>query len=430
MNHELTAPLGDLFRERRTLLRMTMREVAGTELSPTAVNNIEKGKIKPTVETILYLCRVLDLPPEQALIRFPDFTKSAAALFEIVDDWISKREFRQAHTLLFDMYWVGTEQKCERLLGDVQFRLGLVFFQLGRYACARDSMNQAYICYLEHKVIDKKIQALYQAGNIELAEGNTNVAIAMYRQALVVVNRYLHVDSCVGEIQYQLAAAHLQNLDYRLALQASRAAENVYRTLGVHSGIARSVLQQAELLMQMSALPEAEVLATEAYSYFAEHGDVHLARAARVLGDLMTALERYDEAHAHFATGAELLGDTVSRERWALSCSIAELSLRLQDLPTARSQAQAALAICDGDPIRLRAEDRALAYRLLARCDLQADDVAGYVRLMQAAIAALTTGGYGIQAALLQTELADETNDWDLLREASRTLRFLQKRPR
>ncbi|KEO80976.1 helix-turn-helix domain-containing protein [Tumebacillus flagellatus] len=435
MKNHSKVPIGDLFRERRTAQRMTMREVAGAELSPTAVNNIEKGKIKPTVETVLYLCSVLDMPPELALISYPDFTKSAPALFEIVNERLREQRYDEAVTLLYDMFWVSVEQPgYEEILGLVQFQLGLVFAKLGRYACARESMNQAYYHFLAVKDIPRKIQSLYQIGNIELGERHTNVAIAVFKQALVVVHRYQHVDRHTGDILQRLADAHLQNLDCEKALQASLRAERVYRDVGAPDGVARSRLQQAELLMQLDALPEAERVAMQAYSWFAEHGESHesLASAARVLGVLMTRSKRYEEAAARFAEASARLGPTDCRERWKVECDTAELALCHHDINAAREHARAALAICDSRSTRDRIwpEDRAHTYRLLARCDRLAGDEAKYVRAMQEAVSSLQTGGNAIQAALYQSELADETHDWELMREAAQTLRRLHELPR
>ncbi|PWK05417.1 helix-turn-helix domain-containing protein [Tumebacillus permanentifrigoris] len=478
--------LGELFRDRRTALRLTMREVAGTLLSPTAVNNIEKGKINPTIETVLYLCRVLKLSPETALIHYPDFAKSAPVLLEIVDRYLAEHRLDTSITLLYDMVWVVSEQELHGLwYAEIQLRLALAFARLERYECARLTITQAYSGFLEHKNIEQKLLALYYLGSIELADRNVNAAIAIYRQALSVVRRYQYCHRCVGDILYSLAQAYLLQLDPDNALRASHGAELAYRKSNAPDATAHTLLQQAAIHLRQSHMDEAERLALQAQHYFAtcdpddvssradqvyKRQDLHPAlsargHAARLLGDVYAALERWDEARAHYAESIQFIGLSNRAERFAIERGLAEVALCVQDIASARRNIQTALLMCNEgagapqscttqldssntvqdhegmeglqarrseEPSRTReellAQQRALAYRMLARCEQQTGNRAGYVQAMQEACAILLGAGDPLQAALLQTELAEETADWELMRTATQTLRRLHER--
>lgn len=495
--------LGELFRERRTALRKSMREVAGTTLSPTAVNNIEKGKINPTVETVLYLCSVLGLAPEAALIHCSDFSKSAPALLEIADKHLAANEARQAVTLLYDMTWVVSEQeRYEVWQPEIQLRLGLAFAQLGEFECAKKAMHQAYYGFFLQQNIARKLVTLYHLGRFEFVEGNLEVAVANYRQALDVVQRYKFCHRCVGDILYELAETYLLQDKPESALHASQWAEHIYRKVQLPEATARTQLQLSAISLGLSRLAEAEQLALQAKQFFAavlerdraaaseEAGDLRiepsapvaaddsirlhplrptaalLGQATRVLGDVYAAAERWDEARAQYAEGLSHLGGRFPAVAFEIQRGLAEAALCLREIDAARGRIQTALELCapdaaresrtaplekntgmqtpeaaarmqdlrsggtNSDPERLSAAHQARAYQLLARCEQLAENRAGYVEAMTAACTTLSESGDALQAALLQTQLADETDDWELMRSAAQTLRRLHERLR
>jgi transcriptional regulator with XRE-family HTH domain len=415
------ATLGDMIRERRTTLGMTMREVAGTALSPTAVNNIEKGKINPSIDTLLYLCRVLNLQPEHALIFHPDFSKSAPALLEIVSGKLAKGLVDESITLLYDMYWVAMEQpQLDDLIAQIQFRLAQAFERTGRFDSARNVMNEAYKHYLIQRNVSEQILCLNNLGRYSVGERHINIAISTFRQTVELAHRYGIADLTVGDAQMQLAGALYQHGDLDEALYFSRRAEALFEELPALSEVARSRLQQAIILAALERTDEAHASAMQAYRFFEEqHDRTCLAEAARITGDILCQIGEHAAAKQHYLQALDLYRAHLYEGLPHVEVRLARLELIIGDTEAARNYAKSALSRVN--PPR----EQSKVYTLLAQCDYQSRQIEGYTRYMNLAVRTMEESGDLHAAALIQCELADETHDFNLMSAATRTLRQL-----
>lgn len=71
MREQLAATLGDAARAARERLGLTQAEVAGLmELSPVVYNRLERGRMLPSVPTLVRLCEILRVSPAE-LLGFP-----------------------------------------------------------------------------------------------------------------------------------------------------------------------------------------------------------------------------------------------------------------------------------------------------------------------------------------------------------------------
>jgi transcriptional regulator with XRE-family HTH domain len=80
MREQIATTLGDAARAAREHLGLTQAEVAGLmELSPIVYNRLERGKMLPSVPTLVLLCETLRVSPAE-LLGFPRAPKSRKAV--------------------------------------------------------------------------------------------------------------------------------------------------------------------------------------------------------------------------------------------------------------------------------------------------------------------------------------------------------------
>ncbi|MFL5347650.1 MAG: helix-turn-helix domain-containing protein [Hyalangium sp.] len=71
MREQIATTLGDAARAAREHLGLTQAEVAGLmELSPVVYNRLERGRMLPSVPTLVLLCETLRVSPAE-LLGFP-----------------------------------------------------------------------------------------------------------------------------------------------------------------------------------------------------------------------------------------------------------------------------------------------------------------------------------------------------------------------
>ena len=83
MREQIATTLGDAARAAREHLGLTQAEVAGLmELSPIVYNRLERGKMLPSVPTLVLLCETLRVSPAE-LLGFPRAHKSRKAVTSV-----------------------------------------------------------------------------------------------------------------------------------------------------------------------------------------------------------------------------------------------------------------------------------------------------------------------------------------------------------
>lgn len=410
--------LGDLLRERRTTLGLTMRDVAGSSLSPTAVNNIEKGKINPTIDTVLYLCQVLQLPPEKVLLFYPDFTKTAGVLFTRIDEMVAQGETDEALTLLYDMYWVAVElPDHEQHTAEIQFKIAQVFADNGRFDSATTAMTDAYKLFILTKNYPRQVDAVCALAGFAKTGDQLQRAIGIYTTALELAYRHQLFDR-VGRILLEMAQLHMESVEQNETVLLCGQAERVFEYLRDADSLAAVTFLRAQALAELGKLEQALESAEAASSHFQAVGDVQQqAKAARLLGEIHSSMHAYEQAREHYLQALALAESAAPDELHRAKGGLASLSLLQQQPESAREHAMEAL---DGLP---KPRDRSRLYRILAGCDLQDGNTDGYKTYMHQAVDALHEAGDPCSAALIQCELADQTNDLELLRDGSRKLR-------
>ncbi|TCP56056.1 DNA-binding XRE family transcriptional regulator [Tumebacillus sp. BK434] len=410
--------LGDLLRERRTTLGLTMREVAGSTLSPTAVNNIEKGKINPTIDTVLYLCQVLQLQPEKVLLFYPDFAKTAGVLFTRIDEMVASGETDDALTLLYDMYWVAAElPDHEQHTAEIQFKISQVFADNGRFDSATTAMTDAYKLFILTKNYPRQVDAVCALAVFSKTEGQLQRALGVYTTALELAYRH-QLFTRVTSILMEMAQIHMECVEQQEAIVLCNQAELVYDNLRDAEGKARAKFLRAQALAEIGKLQQALEAADAARSHFQATGDQQrLTEASRLLGEIYSGLHDYAQAREHYLQALALAESAAPDELHRAKGGLASLSLQQQEPERAREHALEALSGLQ------QPRDRSKLYCILAGCDLQDGNTDGYKTYMHQAVTTLQEAGDTCSAALIQCELADQTDDLELLRDGVRKLR-------
>ncbi|ASS76701.1 hypothetical protein CIG75_18140 [Tumebacillus algifaecis] len=397
---------------------LTMRDVAGSSLSPTAVNNIEKGKINPTIETVLYLCQVLNLQPEKVLLFHPDYTKTAALLFTRIDDLVDRGEIDEAITLLYDMYWVASDLPDYELpTAEIQYKISQVFAKNGRLDSAMTAMTHAYKLFILTKNYERQVDAVCSLAALAKVKQQLQRAIGTYTTTLELAYRHKLFDR-VGRILLEMAYLFMECVEQQETISHCAQAEREFRRIRDADGLAEAQLLRAQALCELGRLQEALEAIEAAYHHFIATGDLpRQAEAARLLGEIHSGLHAYESAAEHYCQALCLAGSAAPDTLHQVLGGLASLALLQQKTEVARNHAQRALSRLQ------KPKDRSKLYRILAGCDLQAGDIEEYKANMYRAVDALLEAGDPCSAALIQCELADQTDDFELLRDGARKLR-------
>ena len=345
--------LGERLRQLRSAAGLTQSDLAGDRFSKEYVSQIERGKTRPTRETIEWLAARLDVDTgfltsgvaadergrlEGALAR-------AEALYEAGEDADAASAFE---LLVPAARATGSpELQVRALVGT-----GLAKMRLSEHRAALELLGDARALTESGSFSDvERADVLFRLGACRYQLNSTQSAIALFDEALALATRSgLPCDTLKADIFSWRARCWRRQRDYEAArddvehaLELAKGVDDL-RTIGVAYFQASLVADRQGHWVVARTYAER---ARDAYSQLADR--VHVGDLTNNLGGLNFLLGKTDEAiellKEAFAIALETGRDADAGR--AVS-SLAQIHLRTGDPAQAEEQARHALRLLDG----------------------------------------------------------------------------------
>jgi tetratricopeptide (TPR) repeat protein len=349
--------LGERLRQLRVAAGLTQTELAGTRFSKEYISQIERGKTRPTQETVVWLATRLGVDPaflasgvsadERA--RAETIVARADALSADHDYDAAIDEYARALPAVLATGVV--ELRVRVLSGDAWARA-----RRGEVRPAIDLLEQArtYVEGPEFSDVDRA-DLLFRLGVCRYLLSSISTAVALFAEALTLAERSaLPSDLLRANILTWRSRCYRRQRDY----EAAR--EDVERALELaHSMNDAKALGDAYFEASLIAERDGHWVLARSYAERAKAQYEHLAdrlavgRLLNNLGGLDFLLGKPEEAIGRLKEAFRIaleLGD--AHEAATAVSSLAQVHLRTGDLQTAEEQARHALKLLD------RREDR------------------------------------------------------------------------
>jgi transcriptional regulator with XRE-family HTH domain len=344
--------LGERLRQLRVAAGLTQSDLAGDRFSKEYVSQIERGKTRPTVETIEWLAARLGVDAgflangvsTDQRGRVETRLAQAEALLESEQDDEALAVYDDVRASIaatglpeLDVRALTGEAKARARLGDVRTAIELL-------TRARDLSEGNAFSDVE------RAEVLYLLGKCRYLASSTATAIGLLNEALALAERSgLPCDGLRSNILHWRSRCYRRQRDY----EAAR--EDVQIALELAEGISdrRTI---ADLNFQASLLAErdghwvlARTYAERAKAQYEEIADrTNVGKLLNNLGGLNFLLGKPEDAVRHlkdaFATALEVGNDSDAAH--AVS-SLAQVHLRTGDVRLAEEQARHALKLLD-----------------------------------------------------------------------------------
>jgi len=427
-----TPRLGERLRSLRVALGLTQGQLAGDRFSKEYISQIERGKTKPTVETVEWLAARLGVDP--SFLRSgvsADERARAETILARADALLDEHRFDEAveeyARALPAVLGTGAVELQVRVLngeGIALAQTGDVKAGLQRLAQARELVERT-----EFSDVDRA-EVLYRIGVCRCLLQSIATAVSLFNEALALAER-----SGLPCDQLRLAIFAWRSRCYRRQRDFEAAREDVERALELAEAMQDGrALGQA--YFQASVLAErdghwvlARTYAEKAKAQYEELADrANIGRLLNNLGGLDFLLGKPEKAVEHlknaFAVALEVGRDDDAAK--AVS-SLAQVHLRTGDPGRAEEQARHALQIIDGREDML--DEAGNAQLVLGRSLLEQgrlDEADSALATAEDLLSQLSSASHRAAAWIAQGDLAttrgDERRAATLYRRAAETL--------
>jgi len=345
--------LGERLRQLRVAAGLTQSDLAGDRFSKEYISQIERGKTRPTVETIDWLALRLGVDAGYLASGVSsDERAKAEAMLARADALTQEQRFPEAveeyRRALSSVLATGSQELQVRALAGEATALA----HDGEPRAALDLLTQARAIAEGESFSDiDRADILFRLGMCRYLLSSISTAINLFSEALALGERSgLPSDRLRLDVFSWRSRCYRRQRDYEAAREDVEHALELAEAMHDPRALGEAYFQASVLAERDGHWVLARTYAEKAktqYEILAEQSNV--ARLHNNLGGLEFLLGRPDEAIAHlkqaFAFALE-----VGREHDAATAvsSLAQVHLRTGDAPKAEEQARHALSILDG----------------------------------------------------------------------------------
>ncbi|HEX5449152.1 MAG TPA: tetratricopeptide repeat protein [Gaiellaceae bacterium] len=342
--------LGERLRQLRVAAGLTQSELAGDRFSKEYISQIERGKTRPTQETIDWLALRLGVDVGYLASGVStDERAKAEAILARADALTGEHAFDEAieeyHRALSSVLATGSDQLHVRVLAGEAMALAHHGDQRG----ALELLTQARALAEGDEFTDlDRADILYRLGVCRWLLSSVSTAIALFNEALVLGERSgLPSDELRLNIFSWRSRCYRRQRDYEAAREDVERALELAEALHDPRALGEAYFQASVLAERDGHWVQARTYAEKAkaqYEHLADRGNV--GRLLNNLGGLEFLLGKPDQAIAHLKS-AFAVALEVGREQDAATAvsSLAQVHLRTGDPRKAEEQALHALHI-------------------------------------------------------------------------------------
>ena len=343
--------LGERVRQLRVALGLTQTELAGDRFSKEYVSQIERGKTRPTAETIEWLARRLGV--DQSFLAHgvsADERGRVEAALARAEALIGDDRYEDAAAAYEEMRAAvlatgSTELELRALLGDARANVRDPRTALPLLERARELAESGEFSDLE------RAEVLYELGAARYRLSSISTALGLLNAALELAERSgLPSDLLRSHLLAFRARCYRRQRDFQAAKEDVERALELAQSAGDPRATASAFFQASLVAEREGHWVLARTYAEQAKSIFEELADEkHVGRLLNNLGGLNFLLGKTDAAIPHLKEAFRIALDMGNQADAAQAVSsLAQVHLRSGELEQAAEQARHALGLLEG----------------------------------------------------------------------------------
>lgn len=188
--------LGEKIRRKRKSLRLTLKDVAGDNVTPAQLSYVESNKCKPSSNLLRYICSKIELDMEYALESECDqASKYCDYYLKEYEFYIKRGELKEALNKLVEIEKFALEYQLDRYLGIVAYNRSVDFIAKKDYDSAESSLLVALQIFMRFNDIGYIYNSYHYLGVVALKKNYLNDALEFYKRSLEIGQK---IDANIG----------------------------------------------------------------------------------------------------------------------------------------------------------------------------------------------------------------------------------------
>lgn len=295
--------LGEKIKKRRIELNLTLKDLAGDKVTPGQISLIESSKSNPSMDLLLYISEVMDIPinylMESERIQAKKICKYYRSMIEINlthNDLVKAKEYIDKSSFYIDEYNLNISRAKNIYL------MGLYEIKKGNIEKAFEYMFDCNLIYIKNNYLADSVKSLVGIAKNFTDEKYFTVAINYFHKSEALFTTGEITDEfLLGQIYYNLAVLYRKSKDQEKSKRYLILAKEKFESLEDKIAYSKKLTSMAEEFELRGKLDEAKKYSDMALNLVNDHlEEIENIEIEYNLGILYFDLKEYDKALIYF----------------------------------------------------------------------------------------------------------------------------------
>jgi len=331
--------LGEKIKRKRKELNMTLKDLAGSRITPGQISLVESGKSNPSMDLLEYLANTLNTAVEY-LMESEEAQAEKICLFyqNIAEAHILNNDLQQAEQNIEKSIYYSEKYKLEyRRARNLSLR-GDIYLARKDIAEAQQVFLSSNVIFIKNNSYEEIIKTFLKLGVITLELRGYQSASSYFKQAeKVFMDNQMGNDFLLGKIYYYIGYTYFKLEDMEKAIKYSYLAQEKFKQIDNKKEYANSLLLLAYEYNKKGDIKNAIKYSKITLKVFNEIDNLtYVSEIENNLGRLFYEFENMEESFIHLNKSKEIRQKTNDLKLIDTLANICENYIKLKSISQAK----------------------------------------------------------------------------------------------
>ena len=331
--------MGEKIKRKRKELNMTLKDLAGSRITPGQISLVESGKSNPSMDLLEYLANDLNTTVEY-LMESEETQAEKICLFyqNIAEAQILNSDLLQAEQNIDKSIYYCEKYKLEYQGARNLSLRGDIYMEQQDIASAQQFFLSANIIFIKNNSYEEIIETLLKLGKITLKMMGYQSASSYFKQAeKVFIDNQMGNDFLLGEIYYYIGYTYFKLENIENAIKYSYLAKEKFNQINSKNEYANSLLLLADGYNKKGDIKNAIKYSKVTLKVFKEINNLtYVSEIENNLGRLFYEFENMEESFIHLNKAKEIRQNTKDLKLIDTLANICENYIKLKSVSKAK----------------------------------------------------------------------------------------------
>ena len=331
--------MGEKIKRKRKELNMTLKDLAGSRITPGQISLVESGKSNPSMDLLEYLANDLNTTVEY-LMESEETQAEKICLFyqNIAEAQILNSDLLQAEQNIDKSIYYCEKYKLEYQGARNLSLRGDIYMEQHDIASAQQVFLSANVVFIKNNSYEEIIKTLLKLGKITLKLRGYQSASSYFKQAeKVFIDNQMGNDFLLGEIYYYIGYTYFKLENIENAIKYSYLAKEKFNQINSKNEYANSLLLLADGYNKKGDIKNAIKYSKVTLKVFKEINNLtYVSEIENNLGRLFYEFENMEESFIHLNKAKEIRQNTKDLKLIDTLANICENYIKLKSVSKAK----------------------------------------------------------------------------------------------